>query len=213
MELPDVKSYEFETYQRRFRSPYNAPNVGEFNSKKVLTFIEPDPNLEQRFKKGVIYVSTAMRHQHKGHRHERHMGTKFDQRNDPSWHFKNKQAFRLATIASTGDETFEVASLDELNLTDKEGNVIGHEFLEEHLDILNGKQQIGCFSGVSSMHRRSQNQRSLTQLKGTIWKYHQKTFDNENEARDRRDILDKFDRTTMQVNFKFFKKIFNYLYY
>ena len=122
--MPDIKYDQYETYHRRFRSPYNAPNVGEFNSLKASTFIEPDPNLEQRFKNGIIYISTAMRHQHKGHRHQNHMGTKFDHRNDPSWHFINKQAFRVATIASTGEETFEVASLDELNLTDSDGNQV-----------------------------------------------------------------------------------------
>ena len=155
--------------------------------------------LPQKFKKGIIYVSTHTRIQKNGHRHPYHMGTRFDVRNDPSWHFKNRQVFRIATIATTGEEIAEVASLDELNLVDKDGNQVSQDVLDEHMALLNGDKGVGTFSSLTSMHRRNQGQRALTKR--------QERFDSMgitnniplDESRDRRNILDQIDRQLLQV--------------
>ena len=130
------------------------------------------------------------------------MGTKWDDRNDQSFHFKNKQVFRLATIATTGDEIAEVASLDELNLHDSEGNLVTQAFLDEHLEFLNGDRPIGTFSAVTSMHRKNQGQRAITRLQNKLDEVQAQRRNKVPlvESRDRRWILDRLDRQLLQVN-------------
>ena len=121
--------------------------------------------------------------------------TKYDTRNDPSWHVKNRQVFDLSAICTAMEEGSQVGSLDDLNLESK-GVKIRHEILTEMLDYLNGKKTIGQFSGMSSMHRQNQGQRSVTKVKTKMKSKLGDKFQgfNEQEARDRRLILDSFDK-------------------
>ena len=197
--LHRISKDDFETYRRRFRPTVNAPNLGEFNSRRVSPYLEPDPMLPQKFTKGIIYISTHSRTQNQCHRQPFHMGTRYDARNDPSWHFKNKQVFRLATIATTGDEIAEVASLDDLNLMDSDGNQVTNDLLTEHLEYLNGDRSVGTFSSVTSMHRRNQGQRGLSRLQTKLDTNQQTRRTPLIESRDRRRILDSLDRQLLQV--------------
>ena len=43
-----VSNDNVEELREKFRSKYNAPNVGEFNNGKATPFIEPDPTIERR---------------------------------------------------------------------------------------------------------------------------------------------------------------------
>ena len=129
------------------------------------------------------------------------MGTRFDARNDPSWHFKNKQVFRVATIATTGEEIAEVASLNDLHLFDSDGNAVTQDRLDEHMAYLNGDRAIGKFSAMSSMHRRNQGQRSLSRRQERRQEVGENNPVTLEESRDRRAILDRIDRQLLQVNF------------
>ena len=192
-------------FRTRFRSPYNAPNVGEFNNGKVTPFIEPDPDLDRRFKKGLIIIDTVTRIQRTGHRNYHHLGTKFDGRNDPGFHWKNKQAFSLAAIIATGDEISQVATLDELQLTKDNGEVLTQEWLEDQIKYLDGKKPISSFSSATSMHRVSQGQKSISTWRAKLTKKHGSNvqLDDLEETRDRRKILDNLDKTILQVRFSF----------
>ena len=163
-------------------------------------FLEPDPTLPIKYEGGVVWIQTETRHNKCTMRHRNHLGTRYDPRNDPTWHFKNKQVFSLAAITTTVDDGVEVATLDELNVKGKDGQPLTHQFLMDHLDILNGKKLIGSFSGVSSAHRQNQGQRGMTRLlnkqkeKGTYSPVAAA------EARERRQVLDKFDRAHAGVS-------------
>lgn len=174
--------------------------MGEFNSKKISTFLEPDPTLESRFKNGVIMIATETRQLPNNQRHKSHMGSKFDARNDPSWHIKGRQMFSLASIVTNGDESVEVPTLDHLNLRDSDGNPVTHERIEHHLSYLNGKKLIGNLSAMTSMARQNQGQRGVTRLKNQLEEAGAPPLRNELEARDRRRILDNFDRQFLQVS-------------
>ena len=177
----------------------NAPNLGEFNNLKVTPFIEPDPTIERKFKNGVIYIATECRHKKGNHRHRNHMSTRYDCRNDPAWHVKNRQSYALSGIISTGDEVAKVERLDDLQILDENGQILSHDRVERHLSLLNGEMKIGQFGTQTSMHRQNQGQKSLTKLqrrveeKGEVWE------GSNEESRERRQILDSFDKQFLQV--------------
>ena len=173
--------------------------MGEFNNAKVTPFIEPDPTLKRRFKKGLIVIDTTTRIKGGNHRNYYHMHTKFDVRNDSAWHIKNMQKFSLAAIIATGTEMAEVESLDELQLTNKNGELVTHDFLMSHLKYLNGDTLISGFSSMTTLHRINQGQRAIANLRGKV---HEKGYSfstQEDEARERRKILDTVDKQMLQV--------------
>ena len=180
---------------------YNAPNVGEFQNARAVPFIEPDPDLERRFRKGLIVIDTTSRIQHPMHRNFHHMGTKFDCRNDPAYHVKNKQAFALAAIVATGEEFTQVATLDELELVTEEGELLTQAWLDEQIQYLDGKKPIGSFSSACSMHRVSQGQKNVTKWRGKLTKKHGSNvrLEDREESKDRRKILDTVDKTMLSV--------------
>ena len=135
------------------------------------------------------------------------MGTRYDCRNDPSWHAKGSQLFSVAAIITNGDESVEVSSFDQLGVKDKSGNLVNQNFLDEHLGFLNGKTLIGTYSSKSTVGRVNQGQRALTRLKNKMDQYGHQPF-NMLEARDRRRILDNFDRQFMQVWFSMMNLVF-----
>ena len=186
---------------RKVRSPFNAPNVGEFNNAKVTPFIEPDPTLKRRFKKGLIVIDTTTRIKKGNHRNFYHMHTKFDCRNDPAWHIKNVQKFSLAAIIATGTEMAEVETLDELQLTDKNGESVTHDFLTAHLGYLNGDTMIHGFTPMTTMQRINQGQRSISNLRDKMNNLGiaARFATREDEARERRKILDTVDKQMLQV--------------
>lgn len=195
-----VSNDDVEELRANFRSKFNAPNVGEFNNGKVTPFIEPDPNLERRFQKGLIVIDTTVRHNPNNHRNSNHIQTKFDARNDPAWHFKIKQAFAVASIVSTGDECREVPALDDLQVRNEMGEVLTQEWLDEQLRYLNGQKPIGSFSSTTTMHRMSQNQRGVDTFRENLaQKYDDVVLTNSDEQRDRRKLLDSVDKTMLQV--------------
>ena len=196
--MPDTTA---STFRQRLRSDFNAPNLGEFNTKKVSSYLEPDPNLECRFKNGVIIVATETRQIMNNQRHKAHMGTRFDNRNDPSWHAKGSQLFSVAAIVTNGDESVEVPDFAALGIRDSEGNLVNQNLLDEHLSYLNGKTMIGSFSAKTSIGRYNQGQRSLTRWNVKREEYGQPTMSTSTllESRDRRRILDNFDRQFLQV--------------
>ena len=184
---------------RRARSPYNAPNVGEFNNAKVTPFIEPDPTLKRKFKKGLIVIDTTTRHKKGNHRSFQHMGTKFDCRNDSAWHFKNQQKFSIAAIIATGTEMAEVERLDELQLVNEEGCPITHKYLTDHLSYLNGETLISGFASTTTMHRINQGQKAVSSLRRKLNAQGIPANDEELEVRERRKILDTVDKQMLQV--------------
>ena len=184
---------------RRTRSPFNAPNVGEFNNAKVTPFIEPDPTLKRRFKKGLIVIDTTTRHKKGNHRHHAHMNTKFDCRNDCAWHVKNLQKFSLAAIIATGTEMVEVETLDELQLVDEQGCPVTHKFLTDHMGYLNGETLINGFASITTLYRVNQGQRAVTALRRKLDEKGLSSKDRELEARERRKILDSVDKQMLQV--------------
>ena len=197
---PVISNSKVGDYRQTLRSDKNAPNVGEFNNIKVSPYLEPDPNLERRFKNGLIVVMTDTRIKRGNHRQYHHLETKFDARNDPAWHVKNTQKYSVGAIVSTGDEQVEVASVDELNLIDVDGHKVGQESLDEHMEFLNGTRLIGTFSAQSTMHRVNQNQRTVTRYGRKLKNYGCNSLDHEAEVRDRRRILDSFDTQTASVS-------------
>ena len=199
------------SFRTQLRANFNAPNVGEFNNARVTPFIEPDPDLERRFKKGLIVIDTTIRNQKSMHRNFFHLNTKFDIRNDPAFHPKHKQAFTLATIVATGDEITQVASLDELNLVDENGDKITQAWLDDQINILDGKKPIGSISSSTSMHRMSQGQRNLSKWRKKLTDKHGEDvrLDDLEESKDRRKILDSVDKTMLQVCFTPILKIFS----
>lgn len=197
-ELPDTRAL---TYRQRLRSSSNAPNLGEFNTKKVSPFLEPDPNLECRFKNGVIIIATETRQIMNNQRHQAHMGTRYDNRNDPSWHAKGSQLFSVAAIVTNGEESVEVPDFASLGLRDSEGNLVNQNLLDEHLSYLNGKKLIGSFSAKTTIGRYNQGQRSLTRWNQKRKEFGQTTMSRDTllESQDRRRILDNLDRQFLQV--------------
>ena len=161
-------------------------------------FLEPDPNLDCKYANGVIFVATETRQLLNHHRHKSHMGTMWDNKVDVSWHAKGSQLFAVAAIVTNGDESVEVPTLDGLGVRDQEGNLVTQELLDRHLSYLNGKTMIGSFSSKSSIGRANQGQRSVTRIHELKESFGQPTG-SELEARDRRRILDNFDRQFMQV--------------
>ena len=196
---PILRNEEISIHRRKFKSKYNAPNLGEFNNGKVSPYIEPNPLLETRFKNGVIYIYTESRIKRGNNRRTNFMTTKYDCRNDPAWHVKNKQAFVLGPIVTNGEEKREVPSLNDLQLVNENGEPVTQEFLEEHLGYLNGASKIGIFTSSTTMHRASQGQKNVTKTKN---KYADISADmpvDEFELRARRRVLDSFDRQLLQV--------------
>ena len=189
----------YDQYKNNLRSPFNAPNVGELNTKKIPPFIEPDLNLKRRFKNGVIWIQTETRHQHASHRRSNHQMTKFDCREDPSWHVKNRQMFSNIAICTSFDEGSQVSSLDDLGLVDNDGNAVSQAVLDEFMAYLNGKKMVGNFSTITSMHRQNQNQRAISRLRKKVWCRGEIPKWNEAETRDRRRILDGFDSQWLEV--------------
>ena len=189
-------------YRTQLRSVYNAPNLGEFANARVTPFIEPDPDLERRFKKGMIVIDTASRIQRVHHRNFHHWGTKYDHRNDSSNHNKNKQAFALAAIVSTGEEFTQVATLDELQLIDESGELLTQDWLDDQIKYLDGKKPIGSFSSACTMHRVSQGQKNVTKWRGKLKQKFgdQVRLDDKEESKDRRKILDCVDKTMLSVS-------------
>ena len=162
-------------------------------------FIEPDPTLKRRFKKGLIVIDTTTRHKRGNHRNFHHMHTKYDCRNDSAWHVKNVQKFSLAAIIATGTEMAEVESLDELQLTNQNGDQVTHDYLMSHLGYLNGDTLIGGFTSQTTMHRINQSQKAVGTLRD---KANEKGFTfttPEDEVRERRKVLDTVDKTMLQV--------------
>ena len=184
---------------RRVRTAFNAPNVGELNNAKVTPFIEPDPTLKRRFKKGLIVIDTTTRNKRGNHRNYHHMHTKFDCRNDSSWHVKNQQKFQIAAIIATGTEMVEVETLDELQLTDDEGCPITHKYLTDHLGYLNGETLISGFASTTTMHRVNQGQRAVSAFRRKLGEQGISANDDEDEQRERRKILDTVDKQMLQV--------------
>ena len=191
-------------YRTQFRTSLNAPNLGEFNNARVTPYIEPDPDLERRFKNGLIIIDTSVRIQKANHRNYHHMGTKFDTRNDPAFHLKHKQAFALAAIVATGEECTQVASLDELQLVDENGVRLTQDWLDDQIKYLDGKKPIESLSSATSMHRMSQGQKNIDKWRGKLSKKHGKEvrLDNYDETKDRRKILDSLDKTMLLVSQK-----------
>ena len=135
------------------------------------------------------------------HRDEFHWLTKMDCRNDPAWHVKNTQKFGATVIVSLGDEQVEVARIEDLDLRDKDGNLVTTERLDYHMGYLNGTTPIGSFSSQSSLHRPNQNQRAYTKLTEKLEKKGIRVnYSVEAETRDRKRILDSFCRQTMSVS-------------
>ena len=176
--------------------------MGEFNNARAVPFIEPDPDLERRFKKGMIVLDTTTRIQRPNHRNFYHMGTKYDCRNDPAYHVKNKQAFALAAIVATGDEFTQVATLDELQLVTEEGELLTQAWLDEQIQYLDGKKPIGSFSSACTMHRVSQGQKTVTTWRAKLTEKHgnQVRLEDREESKDRRMILDSIDKTMLSVS-------------
>ena len=198
-----VSNDNVEELREKFRSKYNAPNVGEFNNVKATPFIEPDPNIERRFQKGLIVIDTTVRHTPMNHRNSNHIQTKFDARNDPAWHMKTKQSFALASIVATGDECREVSLLDDLQVRNKMGEVLTQEWLDEQLQYLNGTKTIGSFSSTTTMHRMSQGQKGVEVFRGKLTtKYDNVVLTNDDEQRDRRKLLDSIDKAMLHVSKK-----------
>ena len=193
--MPDTSS---SAYKRRLRSNLNAPNVGEFNSRKVSPFLEPDPNLDCKYANGVIVIATETRQLLNHHRHKSNMGTMWDNKCDISWHAKGSQLFAIAAIVTNGEESVEVPNLDALQVRGQDGNLVTQELLDSHLSYLNGKTMIGNFSSKSTIGRANQGQRSVTRINEVKESLGQSTSDHL-EARDRRRILDNFDRQFLQV--------------
>ena len=156
--------------------------------------------MDMKYKNGVIVVSTEARHQKFTQRNVNYFGTKYDSRNDPAWHFKNKQVFAVSSIATTTGDSAEVASLDALNLRRPDGSLVTQQFLDDHLGYLNGSKMIGNFTGVTTMSRLNQGQKALTRLKKRIQSHGEELRLPENEVRERRQILDLLDRQFLQVS-------------
>ena len=190
---------QIDGLKRKVCSSFNAPTLGEFNNAKVTPFIEPDPSLKRRFKKGLIVIDTTTRSKCGNHRNYYHMHTKFDARNDSAWHLKNQQKFSIAAIIATGTEMAEVENLDELELTNENGEPVTHDFLTSHLGYLNGETMIQGFSSQTTMHRINQGQRAVTNLRGKMEKKGYGFRTREDEARERRKILDTVDKQMLQV--------------
>ena len=147
------------------------------------------------------------------------MGTRYDCRNDPAWHVKNKQTFVLGPIVTNGPEKRQVASLEELQILDANGQLVTQERVQHHLEFMNGEKLIGnVFSAQTSMNRVNQNQRGITKsLERDFEASGQRP--TQQELRERRKIMDSFDKQMLQVkildldfieNFKFLKLNFRF---
>lgn len=193
-------------HRRKFKSNFNAPTLGEFNNAKVSPYIEPDPNLDTRFKNGVIYIYAESRIKRGNNRRTNFMGTKYDCRNDPAWHVKNKQSFVLGPIVTNGLEKREVPTLDDLNLTNENGEPVTQAFLEEHMGYLNGETPIGTFTSSTMIHRAKAGQKGITKTKKKYADNSAEMPVRESELRARRRIMDSIDKQFLQVswNQKFF---------
>ena len=194
-----IRDQDVSIHRRKFKSRFNAPNVGEFNNAKVTPYIEPDPSVETRFKNGVIYLYAESRIKRGNNRRANYMSTKYDCRNDPAWHSKNRQTFVIGPIVTNGDEKREVATLDELGLVDSEGNPVTQEFLDTHMGYLNGETTIGQFTSSTTMHRVTSGQKTITKTKKRYAENSAELPVSENELRYRRRVMDSFDKQFLQM--------------
>ena len=194
-----IRDQDVSIHRRKFKSKFNAPNLGEFNNAKVSPYIEPDPTIETRFKNGVVYIYAESRIKRGNNRRSNFMSTKYDCRNDPAWHSKNKQAFVVGPIVTNGDEKREVATLDELGLVDSDGNPVTQELLDRHLGFLNGETLIGQFTSRTTMDRATSGQKTISKTKKRYADNSAEMPVSENELRYRRRIMDSFDKQLLQM--------------
>ena len=131
------------------------------------------------------------------------MGTRYDNRNDASNHAKGSQLFSVAAIVTNGEESVEVPNFEALGVRDQDGNPVDPNLLDEHLSFLNGKQMIGGFSAKTTIGRATQGQRSLTRWNEKREEFGQQPMSRGTllESRDRRRILDNFDRQFLLVSY------------
>ena len=122
------------------------------------------------------------------------MGTKYDCRNDSAWHVKNRQTFTLGPIVTNGLEKREVRTLEDLQLSDKDGNLVTQDRLLHHMSYLNGEKTIGGFSSMTTMSRINQGQKTISKTKET-----RGLKASENELRERRKVMDTLDKQMLQV--------------
>ena len=120
-----------------------APIFGELNSLSPPMFIDYDPNILAAFE-AVIYVQVEVRQVNELLRNKDARGTRYDPRNDPSWHRKSDMAeYQVMNMVKyTEAVQYTVKSVDALELIDKEGLQINQEYLDLMLDYLNGRKFI-----------------------------------------------------------------------
>ena len=124
----------------RFKSPLNQPRVGEINNGKAPMFINVDPRVKTN-SEAVIYIQTEARMRSGLYRHPWHEDTRYDPRNDTASHFKTSQQYAVMEMVKIRPEVHTVNTVEELQISDSNGVAITQNWLDQHLDWLNGNKE------------------------------------------------------------------------
>ena len=126
-----------ERMRNRFKSPHNQPRMGEANNGKASLFATFDPRVNNKSEAMIIVASEARANtgQTRNKLHER---TRFDSRHDSALHFKATQQFQVLELVRLGEEDHTVNNVDELQITNESGQRLTQQWLDDHLDFLNG---------------------------------------------------------------------------
>ena len=152
-DLSQLRDYPF--------SPMNAPNFGEANNLTPSLYIEPDTNIKSKYKYA-IYIIDETFHNNCIQRFKSARGTRYESKNDPAWHYKDTEHFELVSIVRNDPIQSPVASLDDLKLTNSDGEVLTQQYLDKMLDYMNGAITIGRISAKNTHNRGQQQQRNFS---------------------------------------------------
>ena len=120
-----------------------APIFGELNSLSPPMYIDHDPNILAAFE-AVIFIQVEIRSVDQLLRNKDARNTRYDPRNDPSWHRKSDMVeYQVMNMVKyTEAVQYTVKSLDALELIDDQGLQINQEYLDLMIDYLNGRKFI-----------------------------------------------------------------------
>ena len=115
--------------------------MGEFKNLVPPMFIDFDPNIKTAWE-AVILIQAEVRTNEQIMRNADARNTAYDQRNDPAWHRRSDITKYQVMNILKNDDTMKhpVTNIDQLNISDDNGEQITQKWLDEYLDYLNGNR-------------------------------------------------------------------------